>query len=185
MINIKYIVHLVKYLSILLHVWKNGLGSRSNSVRKKKLIFYFVQALLTCMHRHTHQAHTDYRSTNNVWYSLGCTNTDCMCCTSLNRNIYEQAGEHASKILCTFVTFNSPIQSHTARTHSYTHVRVSSHIQMSYFKGFRSEHSSVWYLKQHPRVLSTHSHIHTHSYTQSLTPQQKYTDWSQCRAIER
>lgn len=74
-----------------------------------------------------------------------------------------------------------------ARTHTHTldNLMVSSDIEMSYFKGFSSERSRLWYLKQPPRVLSTHTHIHTYSYTHSLALQQKYTDWSQCRAIER
>lgn len=91
--------------------------------------------------------------------------------------------------------FDYPLHPHTACTHSYTQslIVMSSDITISHFKDFSSEHSCVWYLKHPPkvlRVLSSHTHTlytltHTDTHTHSLAPQQKCTDWSQWRAIER
>ena len=113
------------------------------------------------------------------------------CKDMLQKNMH--AGRHCKKSNSVWrVTFDYPLHPHTAHTHTHN-LMVPSDITVSHFKEFGSEHSYVWYLKHPPKVLrvsSSHTHTlytltHTHTHTHSLAPQQKYTDWSQWRAIER
>lgn len=109
------------------------------------------------------------------------TNIDC---TSILFYVQKFLGTHT---LQEINRLNSPPLTCAVQTHTHTlvyrHHYGASDIVVSYFKGFNSEHSHGWYLKQPPKVLelSTHTCIHSYLYT----PQQKCTDWSQCRATEK
>lgn len=152
--------------------------------KKKDFELMIDTSKVTLVKKTTHGVYAAKRHSEIVKAQVVyCAHTSFMCWTGIHRHAYAK-----TKVYVHLWCLGFPIRSACAHAiHILDNLMVSSDIEMSYFKGFSSKSSRLWYLKQLPRVLECWVHTLTYTLTQIHSPalQQKYTDWSQCRAIER